>query len=177
MKKFKNKIFMIGGASSVTKSSLSFELMKKYGIIHKLGSGFVREMAKSFISKKNNKYLYTHSFETNLKYPIKNLYLQSVPLKKMFQNAINRANKEGTSLIIEGVNMIPGLMEFKDIDTKILLVVKDEQKHFKMLKKNNTHKLRNVDNKYFKNIRAIQDQLILRAKKYNWKIVDRSLIK
>ena len=55
MGKFKNKIFLIGGASGVTKSSLSFELMKKHKIIHKLGSGFVREMAKSFILKKNNK--------------------------------------------------------------------------------------------------------------------------
>ena len=80
--------------------------MKKHKIIHKLGSGFVREMAKSFISKKKNKHLYSHSFETNLKYPIKNLLLQSKPLKGMFQNAINRANKEGTSIIIEGVNMI-----------------------------------------------------------------------
>tara|TARA_B110000037_G_scaffold159154_1_gene179586 strand:- start:2513 stop:3037 length:525 start_codon:yes stop_codon:yes gene_type:complete len=174
MKKFKNKIFLIGGASAVTKSSLSFELMKKHNIIHKLGSGFIREMAKSFILKKDNKHLYTHSFETNLRNPIKNLIQQSVPLKKMFQNAINRANREGTSMIIEGVNIIPGLMEFNDIDSKVLLVVRDEQKHFKMLKRNNTHKLRKVDEKYFQNIRKIQYQLILRAKKYNWKIIDRA---
>jgi len=174
MKKFKNKIFLIGGASAVTKSSFSFELMKKHNIIHKLGSGFIREMAKLFILKKDNKHLYTHSFETNLRNPIKNLLLQSLPLKKMFQNAINRANREGTSMIIEGVNIIPGLMEFNDIDTKILLVVRDEQKHFKMLKKNNTHKLRKVNEKYFHNIRQIQHQLILRAKKYNWKIIDRT---
>ena len=135
MKKFKNKIFLIGGASGVTKSSLSFELMKKYKIIHKLGSGFVREMAKSFILKKNNKYLYSHSFETSLKNPIDNLYLQSIPLKKMFQNAINRANREGTSMVIEGVNIIPGLMEFSFIDRKILLVVEDEKKHLSMIKK------------------------------------------
>jgi len=174
MKKFKNKIFLIGGASAVTKSSLSFELMKKHNIIHKLGSGFIREMAKSFIPKKNNKYLYSHSFETNLKNPIKNLLLQSIPLKRMFQNAINRANREGTSMIIEGVNIIPGLMEFNDIDEKILLVVMDEQKHIKMLKRNNTHKLRTVNEKYSKNIREIQHQLILKAKKYNWKIIDRT---
>ena len=174
MKKFKNKIFLIGGASAVTKSSLSFELMKKHNIIHKLGSGFIREMAKSFILKKDNKHLYTHSFETNLRNPIKNLIQQSVPLKKMFQNAINRANREGTSMIIEGVNIIPGLMEFNDIDSKVLLVVRDEQKHFKMLKKNNTHKLRKVNEKYFHNIRQIQHQLILKAKKFNWKIIDRT---
>ena len=174
MKKYKNKIFLIGGASSVTKSSLSFELMKKHNIIHKLGSGFIREMAKSFISKKINKHLYSHSFETNLKNPIQNLYLQSVPLKKMFRNAINRANKEGTSIIIEGVNIIPGLMEFNDIDEKILLVVKDEKRHINMLKNNTTHKLRKVDSKYFENIRAIQKELMRRAKKHKWRILDRS---
>ena len=53
-------------------------------------------------------------------------------------------------------NIIPGLMEFSFIDRKILLVVEDEKKHFKMIKKNNTHKLRKVDDKFFKNIRAIQ---------------------
>ena len=45
----------------------------------------------------------------------------------MFENAINRANREGTSIIIEGVNIIPGLSEFKNIDKKILLVVRDEK--------------------------------------------------
>ena len=68
MKKFKNKIiFLINSAFGVTKSSFSYELMIKHKIIHKLGSGFIREMAKSFISKKKNKNIYTHSFETNLK--------------------------------------------------------------------------------------------------------------
>lgn len=176
MKKFKNKIILIGGASGVTKSSFSYELMIKHKIIHKLGSGFIREMAKSFISKKKNKNIYTHSFETNLKSPIQNLLLQSIPLKKMFENAINRANREGTSIIIEGVNIIPGLSEFKNIDKKILLVVRDEKKHFNLINNNKTHKLRKVNNNYFKNIRLIQEELILRAKKHNWKILDRSNI-
>lgn len=172
MKKFRNKIFLVGGASGVTKSSFSFELMQKHKIIHKLGSGFIREMAKTFISKKHNKNLYNHSFETSLKNAYKNLYLQSLPLKKMIHYAINRANREGTSLIIEGTSIIPGLMEFSNVDKKILLVVKDENQHYRMIKKNNTHKLRKVDDKYFKNIRAIQNKLILLAKKHKWKIFE-----
>ena len=176
MKKFKNKIILIGGASGATKSSFSYQLMRKHNIIHKLGSGFIREMAKSFISKKKNLNLYTHSFETNLRNPIKNLLLQSIPLKRMFKNAINRANREGTSIIIEGVNIIPGLTEFKDIDEKILLIIKDERKHLNLINNNKTHKLRKVDTKHFKNIRLIQDELIKRAKKYNWKIIDRGKV-
>ena len=37
----------------------------------------------------------------------------------MFENAINRANR-GTSIIIEGVNIIPGLSEFKNIDKNFM---------------------------------------------------------
>lgn len=176
MKKFKNKIILIGGTSGVTKSSFSYQLMMKHKIVHKLGSGFIREMAKTFISKKKNLYLYNHSFETNLKNPFENLLLQSISLKKMFKYAINRANQEGTSLIIEGTSIIPGLTEFNYIDKKILLTIKDEKKHLNLIKSNKTHKLRKIDIKYFKNIRLIQDELIRRAKKYDWKIIDRSKV-
>ena len=169
---FKNKIFLIGGATGVSKSTLSFKLMKKHNIIHKLGTGFIREMAKNFLSKKKLPELYTHSFETNLKDPLLNLHTQSVPLKKMIKHAINRANREGTSMIIEGVNLIPGLMEFANVDKKILLIVKNEKKHFEMIQNNNTHKLREISKKYLKNIRSIQQSLILRAKKFNWQIID-----
>lgn len=172
MKKFKNKVFIIGGASSVSKSSYSFKLMQKHKIIHKLGSGFIREMAKSFLSKNRLPELYKHSFQTNLKNPIKNLIYQSIPLKKMIQNAINRANREGTSIVIEGVNLIPGLMEFKNIDEKILLIVKNEKQHKMMIRNNDTHKLRKISIKDFKNIRNIQESLVLRAKKFKWKIID-----
>ena len=137
-----------------------------------MGSGFIREMAKSFYTKDKLPELYNHSFETNIKYPIRNLYLQSVPLKKMVQKAIHRANREGTSIIFEGVNFIPGLMEFENIDKKILLIVKDK-KHLNMIKKNNTHKLRKVSDKYFENIRNIQNELIIRAKKFGWIILEK----
>ena len=39
----------------------------------------------------------------------------------MFENAINRANREGTSIIIEGVNIIPGLSNLKILTKKFYL--------------------------------------------------------
>ena len=89
----------------------------------------------------------------------------------MVQYVIDRANREGQSIIIEGVGLIPGLMEFKNIDKKVLLIVEDEKKHWNMVNKNTTHRLRKVPYKYFKNIRSIQKELIKRAKKNNWKII------
>ena len=57
---------------------------------------------------------------------------------------------------------------------KELSLVKDEKRHINMLKNNTTHKLRKVDSKYFENIRAIQKELMRRAKKHKWRILDRS---
>ena len=128
-------------------------------------------MAKSLYKDKLQNF--KSFFETNIKYPIRNLYLQSVPLKKMVQKAIHRANRKVPQLYLKG-NFIPGLMEFENIDKKILLIVKDKKKHLNMIKKNNTHKLRKVSDKYFENIRNIQNELIIRAKKFGWIILDRS---
>tara|TARA_A100001015_G_C14687131_1_gene593018 strand:+ start:309 stop:689 length:381 start_codon:yes stop_codon:yes gene_type:complete len=125
MKKFKNKIILIGGATGVAKSSYSYSIMKKEKIVHKIGSGFIREMAKSFISKKKNKNLYTHSYETNLKKPILNLYLQSGNNKKTISaffdtysnvctlNLSFLANLEYSSLILATKTLYPESLKFR----------------------------------------------------------------
>lgn len=78
MKKYKNKIILIGGAAGVGKSTLSKKLMTKEKIVHKIGTGFVREMAKSFIQKKIIKVfiliLLKHHYRIQLKTFIYNQY-------------------------------------------------------------------------------------------------------
>tara|TARA_B100000963_G_scaffold289850_1_gene259478 strand:+ start:10173 stop:10688 length:516 start_codon:yes stop_codon:yes gene_type:complete len=168
----KPKIIVIGGATATSKSTFSFELMKKHKIVHKLGSGFIREMAKNFYKKKKFPTLYNHSYQGIYDKPFQNLYEQSKPLKKMIHLAIKRANREGTSIIIEGVNLIPGLTEFKEVSKKYMMVIKNEKKHLNRILKNKTHLNRKVSNTDFKKIRKIQEILILRATKYNWNIIE-----
>ena len=72
-----------------------------------------------FLNKKIFR-VYKHSFETNNKNKFDNLYLQSKYIKNMIRKSVNRAYKEGTSIIIEGVNIIPGLMEFNCVTQKLL---------------------------------------------------------
>ena len=90
----------------------------------------------------------------------------------MIHLAIKRADREGTSIIIEGVNLIPGLNEFKEVSKKYIMVVKNEKKHFNRIIKNKTHLNRRVSITDFKKIRKIQEILIVKAKKYNWKIIE-----
>ena len=148
----KPKIIVIGGATATSKSTFSLKLMKKYKIVHKLGSGFIREMAKKFYNKKKFAQLYNHSYQGVIDKPFENLYAQSKLLKKMIHLAIKRADREGTSIIIEGVNLIPGLNEFKEVSKKYIMVVKNEKKHFNRIIKNKTHLNRRVSITDFKKL-------------------------
>ena len=123
-----SKIILISGASGA-KSSTSKKLSELYNITHRIGSGFVREMAKSFVSEKDEPSLYRYSFYQDSKISaFENLYSQSAIIQPMMQLAINRAYREGTGLIVEGVNVIPGLtlMHYQEIQPFVLYVEDEE---------------------------------------------------
>ena len=168
-----SKIILISGASGVAKSSTSKKLSELYNITHRIGSGFVREMAKSFISEEDEPSLYRYSFYQDSKISaFENLYSQSAIIQPMMQLAINRAYREGTGLIVEGVNVIPGLtlMHYQEIQS-IVLYVEDEAKHFDMIN-GDTHANRHVSKQQLKLVRDIQHVLIQRAAEFNWPAID-----
>jgi 2-phosphoglycerate kinase len=167
-----NKIILIGGSSGTAKTTTSRNISCELGIAHRIGSGFVREMAKNFISKADNPSLYEYSF-TPIKNttPFQNLYSQSKIIEPMINLAIKRASNEGTSIIIEGVNVIPGLSEYYESTNKIILYIEDEKVHFEMIH-GSTHKNRLISVKNFQNIRKIQSDFIKRAQDYGWNLFD-----
>lgn len=167
------KIVLIGGASGVAKSSTAKIISEKLNITHRLGSGFIREMAKCFISSESCPALYRYSFyQDDGLSAMDNLVAQSRPLQPMIELALMRANREGTGLVIEGVNVIPGITEFSvhDVD-RYLLCVQDEEVHYSMVN-SETHANRYVSMSQFKLVRSIQSELLLRATMYGWKILD-----
>ena len=44
-------IILIGGASGTGKSTISKELSERLNIIHRIGTGFIREIVRQFIDK------------------------------------------------------------------------------------------------------------------------------
>lgn len=167
-----NKIILIGGASGTAKTSTSKDISYKLDIAHRLGSGFVREMAKNFITKEMCPSLYQYSFTPIENFsPFENLYSQSYAIEPMIKLAVVRAFNEGTSIIIEGVNIIPGLNEYKEITSKVVLIIENEELHYNMIH-GETHRNRFVSKENFKNVRLIQKEFINRAKDYGWNIFD-----
>ncbi len=166
-------IILIGGAAGTGKSSLARELCSKLEIAHRLGSGFIREMAKSFLPQEENPFLYNYSFRPHADVsPFENLYKQSEGIKDSIEGCISRAYNEGTSLVIEGVNIIPGLIRTDHVSLNMVLTIDDYDLHLDMVQ-GKTHHKRQINQEDFKNIREIQNEFKRNALANNWQIINR----
>ena len=68
-------IILIGGAAGTGKTSTAKSLCNQLDIAHRLGSGFIREIAKSFVPKNEQPFLYNFSFRPHVDIsPFENLY-------------------------------------------------------------------------------------------------------
>jgi len=163
---------LIGGAAGTGKTSLARALASDLDIAHRLGSGFIREIAKSFISPEQNAYLYNYSFRPPDDIsPFENLYKQSEVIKPSIEGCIKRAYNEGTSIVIEGVNVIPGLVSAELATLFVVLTVEDYNRHFEMIN-GKTHFQREISEKDFGKVRMIQDDFKKAAEKYHYPIID-----
>ena len=83
-------IILIGGAAGTAKTSTGKVICQEFDIAHRLGSGFLREYSKGFVSKEDNAYLYNYSFKPHDdSSPFSNLYYQSEVLKNGINLCIN----------------------------------------------------------------------------------------
>ena len=167
-------IILIGGASGTGKTFLAKNLSRELNFHHTLGSGFVRQICRNFISYEQNPYLHSYSFERSLDingYSL--LKAQSQPMVKPIQSCIERAKNEGTKIIIEGVNILPCLYTDTEVDLKIVLNNFDEKMHNEMVC-GKSHSKRKVTFQDFQNTRNIQEDFIKDGLKHKWNIIDSS---
>lgn len=168
------KIILIGGAAGTSKTTNGKIICNKFDISHRMGSGFIREVAKSFITMKENPYLYNYSYSPHdNSSPFDNLYKQSEVIKDSIELCIERAFAEGTSLLIEGVNIIPGLIDTKNVSLNVIFTVDDFDQHLQMVQ-GKTHFKRKISKEQFKKIREIQDYFKVKAQLNDWEIINLS---
>ena len=84
---------------------------------------------------------------------------------------IRRAYDEGTSIVIEGVNIIPGLINPEFATLFVVLFVEDQNVHRKMMS-GDTHFKRQIGGSDFVAIREIQKNLIRVAAENEIPVVD-----
>jgi 2-phosphoglycerate kinase len=169
---------LIGGPSGVAKSSQAMDICITIGIVHKIGSGFIREITRHFLPKNIEPSLHEYSFgnSENFSNPYLMLKDQSMPLVEPTVRCLERAEREGTSIVIEGVNILPSLYKDYPTDNKFVLYVEDEAKHWQMIN-GSSHQNRIITEQQFAKVRQIQNLFKKDAIKHNWKLVESTTTK
>jgi 2-phosphoglycerate kinase len=185
-------VLMLGGATGTGKSSLATELAYRLGISRITSTDVVRQVMRAFFAPGLMPALHYSSFEAGagLKMPMPDPEQDDRALYGFIQQAeqvavgaaavVERAVLEGLSTVLEGVHLVPGLVEVPEhraaTVVQVLLTIQDEeahQAHF-VARDFSTGGVRALD-RYLRNfgeIRRIQDYLVGRAERMGVPIVD-----
>lgn len=112
-------IILIGGASGIGTSSIAFELASRLGIKNMISTDMIREVMRKIVSKDLSPVIHESSFNAYKGVrspsltvdPVVEGYIDHVDVVTVgIEAVIERALKEGISIIIEGVHLVPGFI-------------------------------------------------------------------
>ena len=165
----------IGGATGTGKSTVATELAYRFGITRVTSTDFVRQTMRAFFSEAFMPSIHQSSFEAGDVYPD-----ADDPLDYGFvQQARNvlvgvgasseRALEEGWSIVLEGVHLVPGMVELPRpelaVSVFVVLSIADEVEHIRHFRFRDEYSERS-ESRYlerFTDIRRLQEVIVERA--------------
>ena len=129
----------IGGATGTGKSTVATELAYRFGITRVTSTDFVRQTMRAFFSRAFMPSIHQSSFEAGDVYPDADDPLES-GFREQARNVLvgvrassERALEEGWSLVLEGVHLVPGMVELPRpelaVSVFVVLSIADEEEH------------------------------------------------
>ncbi len=183
-------IILIGGASGIGTSSISFELANKLGINNMVSTDMIREVMRKIVSKELCPTLFQSSYTAAgaLTTPAPPEFDKTLlgfkdhvsTVSVGLNGVIERSIKEGISIVIEGVHIVPGFID-DDLLNKpnlhiFVLSLSDEEIH-KSRFYSRCHQLwarrplkRYLD--HFHDIRKTHDYIVGQAHKFNVPVIE-----
>jgi 2-phosphoglycerate kinase len=114
-------IVLVGGATGSGKSTVATEVAHRLGITRVTSTDFVRQTMRAFFSKEFMPSVHHSSFEVGSALPpaeqeagdalLVGFIDQTRNVLVGIQAAIDRALEEGWSMVLEGVHLVPGMLE------------------------------------------------------------------
>ena len=176
MKKLNNKIILIGGTAGTGKTTLAKEISNSMNITHRLGTGFIREILRSYLKKEQFPALYSYTFRPENPENLETVFKEQARLVcKSVNSAIKRAYDEGTSIVIEGNHLLPEYLDLSKVSLFLILDcnVEDIKKRIVGL----THSKRVILESDFDNILKIGKIITESAKLHNIPVLNNEDIK
>jgi len=131
-------LILIGGATGTGKSTVATEVAYRFGITRVTSTDFIRETMRAFFSRSFMPSVHRSSFEAGDAYqdaddPLEFGFLQQARNVLVGVHAsMERAVHEGWSMVLEGVHLVPGMVEpavGEAVVVSCVLTIEDEDEH------------------------------------------------
>jgi 2-phosphoglycerate kinase len=180
-------ILMLGGATGTGKTSLALEVAHRLGIGRVISTDSIRQVMRTMLSPDLVPTLHTSSFDAPVGETasggdpvIDGFHGQATTVSVGIRGAMDRAIAENCSLVLDGVSLLPGLIdldEYRDQADIIFLVVAvlDENAMNDRFKSRAKESAKRPSQRYLKNLDAIakiQDHFLEVAERFDIPIVD-----
>lgn len=182
-------VILIGSASGIGKSTIASEISKKLQIKYLIESDFIREIVRGIIGEDYAPALHHSSYNAYSTLRNQSNYDSNEKLIEAgfeehasfvipaIENVIKRSIKDNDSIIIEGVHLIPGLINTEqfvnDANVYFFILTIDKEEHQKrFIKRAIEIKRGGKQLDYFEENRIINDTLIKNANSLNVPVID-----
>jgi 2-phosphoglycerate kinase len=175
----------IGGATGTGKSTVASELAYRFGITRVTSTDFVRQTMRAFFSEAFMPSIHQSSFEAGDVYPdaddpLEFGFLQQARNVLVGVNASSdRALEEGWSLVLEGVHLVPGMVELPRpelaVSVFVVLSIEDEEEHLRHFHFRDADSERRPESRYldrFDDIRRLQERVVARARRAGVPVIE-----
>ena len=165
----------IGGATGTGKSTVATELAYRFGITRVTSTDFVRQTMRAFFSRDFMPSIHQSSFEAGDVHPdaddplVSGFMEQARNVLVGVRASSERALEEGWSLVLEGVHLVPGLVELprpdQAVSVFVVLSIEDEGEHIRHFhfRDEGSERPESRYLEHFGDIRNLQEFIVARA--------------
>jgi 2-phosphoglycerate kinase len=176
-------LLLVGGATGTGKSTVATELAYRFGITRVTSTDFIRQTMRAFFSRAFMPSIHYSSFEAGDAFPDADDPLefgfmqQSRNVLVGVRASMDRALEEGWSMVLEGVHLVPGMVEPSPRDAVVVecvLAIGDERGHERHFYTRDAGSDRPLS-KYlarFEDIRRLQELIVDRAERAGVPVIE-----
>lgn len=182
-------LILLGGTTGVGKTSLALEVAHRLGIGRVLSTDSIRQVMRIVLSKELAPALHASSYDAWKELPpesrgddpaIEGFRAQAATVSVGVRASMDRAVAENASLVLDGVSIVPGLIDLKAYEGKadvffLVVAALDEEAFATRFTSRGSRAAGRPPHRYLENLDSIlrvQDHFLELADRYNVPIVD-----